>query len=122
MQEGSEMARHNREARGTDQRGSEYIISYQPDWLHQVKVSRDLDSGRQSTKILFRNEEPAQAAPGRGVRTRIVSEELGIDVWLTVEDGEEGVRRLSVETIATRGPAAGETVCFTVTRRRPGGG
>jgi hypothetical protein len=113
------MARHNREARGTDQRGSEYIISYQPDWLHQVKVSRDLDSGRQSTKILFRNEEPAQGSPGRGVRTHITSEELGIDVRLTVEDGEEGVRRLSVEAIATRGDAEGESVCFTVTRRRP---
>lgn len=112
------MARHNREARGTDQRGDEYTISYQPDWLHQVKVSRDLHSGRQSTKILFRNEEPAQSSPGRGVRTHIVSDELGIDVLLTVEDGREGVRRISVETVATRGPATGETVCFTVTRRR----
>jgi hypothetical protein len=111
------MARHNREARGTDQRGNAYTISYQPDWLHQVKVSRDLQSGRQSTKILFRNEEPAEAPPGRGVRTRILSEELGIDVLLTVEDGEQGVRRLSVETVATRGPAEGETVCFVISRR-----
>jgi len=112
------MARHNREARGTDQRGSAYSISYQPDWLHQVKVSRDLHSGRQSTKILFRNEEPPEASPGRGVRTHIVSEELGIDVLLTVEDGEQGVRKLTVEAVATRGPAEGETVCFVISRRR----
>ena len=48
------MGRHNREARGSDQRGFDYDISYQPDWLHQIKVTRTLENGRQSTKILSR--------------------------------------------------------------------
>ena len=49
------MARHNRDGRGSDQRGFDYEIGYQPDWLQQVKVTRNLESGRQSTKTLFRN-------------------------------------------------------------------
>ena len=52
------MARHNRDARGTDQRGYDYEISYQPDWVRLIKVTRTLESGRQSTKTLFKN--PAQ--------------------------------------------------------------
>ena len=47
------MGRHNREGRGTDQQGFEYQINYQPNWLRLVKVTRTLDSGRQSTKTLF---------------------------------------------------------------------
>ena len=34
------MARHNRDARGSDQRGESYELSYQPDWLRLVKVTR----------------------------------------------------------------------------------
>ena len=49
------MARHNREGQGTDQHGHSYSVNYQPDWLRQVKVTRTLESGRQSTKTLFRN-------------------------------------------------------------------
>ena len=63
------MARHNREGKGADQLGQQYGISYQPDWLRLVKVTRDLESGRQSTKTLFRNppekkeaEQPEEAA------------------------------------------------------------
>ena len=55
------MARHNREGKGEDQLGREYLVSYQPDWFYQVKVTRDLDSGRQSTKTLYRNAEQPQA-------------------------------------------------------------
>ena len=40
------MARHNREARGVDQRGELWIIGYQPDWLSRVKISRKLPRGR----------------------------------------------------------------------------
>jgi hypothetical protein len=66
------VARHNREGMGADQRGYEYGVSYQPDWLKLVKVTRQLESGRQSTKTLFRNpaSEP-QAEPGDRIRTRI---------------------------------------------------
>ncbi len=58
------MARHNREGEGEDQHGRRYIIGYQPDWFHQVKVARGLDSGRQSTKILLRNSDTPLADPG----------------------------------------------------------
>lgn len=47
------MARHNREGMGSDQRGCEYQIGYQPDWRRYAKVTRALPSGRQSTKTLF---------------------------------------------------------------------
>ena len=49
------MGRHNREGKGADQLGYKYQVNYQPDWLRLVKVTRTLDSGRQSTKTLFRN-------------------------------------------------------------------
>lgn len=113
------MARHNREGKGEDQLGRSYVISYQPDWFYQVKVTRDLESGRQSTKTLFRNPDAPEAEPGQRVRTRIRSEEMGLDVEVTVDDSASAVRRLSVETVAQRGPDSGQTVGFTISRRRP---
>jgi hypothetical protein len=115
------MARHNREGSGVDQNGREYRVSYQPDWFYQVKVTRDLPSGRQSTKTLFRNPEPPEAAPGPRVRTRIQSEEVGVDFEITVDDSSGSVRRVVVETFATEGPEKGEPVSFIITRwrRRP---
>lgn len=112
------MARHNREARGEDQHGHEYQIEYQPDWLHHIKVTRDLPSGRQSTKTLFRNAEPAIQEPGTKVRTRIVSPKLGLDVQVTVDDDRGCVRRVSVEATIPSGPEQGETVGFILTRKR----
>jgi hypothetical protein len=70
------VARHNREGVGADQRGYEYGVSYQPDWLKLVKVTRQLESGRQSTKTLFRNPanepeaEPGADRPARGGQAR----------------------------------------------------
>lgn len=118
------MARHNREGRGEDQLGRSYEISYQPDWFHQVKVTRDLASGRQSTKTLLRNPDAPQAPPGSKVRTRIRSEELGLDFEVMLEDEKGVIRRITVETVATSGPDRGEPVAFTISRRRPraGGG
>jgi len=55
ISEDPRLARHNREGQGADQRGFEYAVNYQPDWLRQVKVTRQLETGRQSTKTLFRN-------------------------------------------------------------------
>jgi hypothetical protein len=112
------MARHNREGRGEDQLGRAYVVSYQPDWLHQVKVTRDLESGRQSTKTLYRNAEQPRTDPGPKVRTRITSEELGVDVELTIEDPAGSVRRLTIETVATNGEDRGQAVAFTISRRR----
>jgi hypothetical protein len=112
------MARHNREGKGEDQLGRTYAVSYQPDWFYQVKVTRDLESGRQSTKTLFRNTEAPQGDPGPRVRTRIQSEELGVDFEITIEDPNGIVRRITVETVAPRGPDENQNLGFTVSRVR----
>jgi len=92
------MARHNRDARGEDQRGRAYEISYQPDWLRQVKVTRDLASGRQSTKTLFRNPARAEQAPGARVRTRLSSPEQKLDFAVELDDPQGIVTRVIIET------------------------
>ena len=112
------MARHNREGKGEDQLGREYVVSYQPDWFYQVKVTRDLDSGRQSTKTLYRNGDQPQADPGPKVRTRIQSKELGLDVEVTLDDAQGVVRRVTIETVAPSGEDQGIPVAFTISRRR----
>lgn len=108
------MARHNRQGTGKDQLGRSYTVSYQPDWLYEVKVTRVLESGRQSTKILFRNPERPAARPGPRVRTRISSREVGLDVELILDDSSYSTRRLTVETVAQRGPDRGQTVGFSI--------
>ena len=95
------MARHNRDGHGSDQRGFDYTISYQPDWLKQVKVTRLLPSGRQSTKTLFTRPEPPEREPGRQVRTQIRSDVQGLSFEVAITDPERVVKRVIVET----GPA-----------------
>lgn len=112
------MARHNREGTGEDQLGRQYVVSYQPDWLHQVKVTRDLSSGRQSTKTLFRNPEGPAVEPGARVRTRIDAAELGISFEFSVDDPAGIVRRVTIETVVPGGEDEGENVAFTVSRIR----
>lgn len=110
------MARHNREGRGEDQRGRSYVVTYQPDWLRHVKVTRELDNGRQSTKTLVRNPDPPLQDPGPRVRTTVVCEELGLDFEVVLNDARQVVRRVVVETVAPDGPEAGETVSFSFSR------
>ncbi|HYR09749.1 MAG TPA: hypothetical protein VEQ60_18380 [Longimicrobium sp.] len=110
------MARHNREGQGEDQHGRQYLIGYQPDWFHQIKVARGLDTGRQSTKILLRNPDPPAADPGPRVRTHIAAPELGIDVEVMLRDPRHVVRRITVETVVPEGEEKGETVSFVVSR------
>src|ERR1051325_10103448 len=94
------MGRHNRDPLGSDQRGFDYQISYQPDWLSQVKVTRNLESGRQSTKTLFRNPERFQEqSPGEKLRTRIVSQEQKLDFEIVVNDPRRIVKRVIIETV-----------------------
>jgi hypothetical protein len=92
------MARHNREVNGSDQRGFEYTVSYQPDWLHQVKVTRILETGRQSTKTLLTNPDPPIRKPGQQVRTAIQCEAQGLSFEIAVTDPGRVVRRIVVET------------------------
>jgi len=91
------VARHNREGSGADQRGFEYGVSYQPDWLRLVKVTRQLESGRQSTKTLFRNPElGGPGEPGDRVRTRITSSDQALDFEVALTDPRAAVKRLRI--------------------------
>ena len=91
------MARHNREGLGADQRGLEYDVSYQPDWLKLVKVTRQLESGRQSTKTLFRNPAARpEAEPGDRIRTRITSDDQSLDFEVALTDPRSAVKRVRI--------------------------
>jgi hypothetical protein len=112
------MARHNRQASGADQLGHQYTISYQPDWLGQVKVTRLLETGRQSTKTLFANPEVPERRPGQQVRTAIVCEDQGLTIELALTDPERVIRRVVVETApAAPGARSGGSVQFTIEPR-----
>src|SRR5690606_32781277 len=114
------MARHNREGQGSDQRGYGYKISYQPDWLRMIKVTRTLDSGRQSTKTLFRNPSRREQDPGDRVRTRITSPEQKLDFEITVSDPQGVVKRVIVETVVPESDDEDEgTVVFTLEDENP---
>jgi hypothetical protein len=115
------MARHNREGAGIDQRGVDYRVSFQPDWLHQIKVTRSLGSGRQSTKTLIRNPAPRERDPGPRVRTRITSEGQALDFEIALDDPRGVVRRVIVETGPAHG-APGETLSFIIDGRAGGAG
>jgi hypothetical protein len=99
------MARHNREARGVDQLGTLWRISYQPDWLSRVKISRQLPGDRRRSMVtLFRNPaRRAQASPGRAVRTAVSSVDGTTDFRISVEDPEGIVESVVVVTRKKRG-------------------
>ena len=113
------MARHNRDARGTDQRGADYEISYQPDWLRQIKVTRTLASGRQSTKTLFRNPARREQKPGEKVRTRIRSRSEPVEFEIGLDDPNAVVTRIVVETRIPGKSGHDGSVVFTIDERRP---
>lgn len=99
------MARHNREGEGTDQHGGSYVISYQPDWLRQIKISRTLTkSSRQSTKTLFRNPATcAERSPGQRVRTRVTSKDAKVDFEVTISDKAQQIDQILVTARAADG-------------------
>jgi len=109
------MARHNRDGSGADQRGHEYGISYQPDWLRVVKVTRTLESGRQSTKTLYRNpSDHREAEPGDRVRTRISSPDQDLDFEVAVTDPGCAVTRIRVAYAVINEEGIREEVEFTL--------
>ena len=109
------MARHNRDGSGADQRGFEYDVSYQPDWLKMVKVTRQLETGRQSTKTLFRNPAASpEAAPGERVRTRISSPDQALDFEVVLLDPRAAVRRVRVAYLVPGDDGQLEEVEFTL--------
>lgn len=109
------MARHNREGQGADQQGFAYSVNYQPDWLRLVKVTRTLDSGRQSTKTLFRNPaDGGEAPPGDRVRTRLLSADQGLDVEVSIGDPLRHVRRVQVTCAVPTHDGELEEITFTL--------
>ena len=112
------MARHNRDGQGADQRGCQYEISFQPDWLRHVKVTRDLDTGRQSTKTLFRNPmDRREAEPGDRIRTRVSSPDQDLDFEVAISDPAGAVRRIKIVCqIAGEDGRTEEDVEFTLER------
>lgn len=114
------MARHNREGHGADQRGFEYSVSYQPDWLRVVKVTRDLESGRQSTKTLFRNPaDRREAEPGHRVRTRISCPDQELDFEVAVTDPVGRVVQLRVACEVEGDDGRPQEVEFTLDNALP---
>ncbi len=112
---GGGMARHNREGRGADQQGFAYSVNYQPDWLRLVKVTRTLDSGRQSTKTLFRNPaDHREALPGERIRTRLLSADQELDLEVSIGDPFHHVRRVQVTCVVPTGDGGSEEVIFTL--------
>ena len=90
-------------------------MSYQPDWLRLMKVTRTLESGRQSTKTLFRNPaDRREGAPGDRVRTRITSPEQGLDVEVSVGDMQGRVTRLRVACMVENSDGDPEEVEFII--------
>ena len=108
------MARHNREGVGADQRGFEYGVSYQPDWLKLVKVTRQLESDRQSTKTLFRNPNGPEAEPGDRIRTRITSSDQALDFEVALVDPQSAVKRVRIAYEVPGSNGRTEEVEFTL--------
>jgi hypothetical protein len=109
------LGRHNREGAGADQRGFEYGVNYQPDWLKRVKVTRQLESGRQSTKTLFRNPAVGpEAGPGDRIRTRIVSSDQSLDFEVSLTDPRAAVKRVRIAYEVPGENGRAEEVEFTL--------
>ena len=114
------MGRHNREGTGSDQCGFEYLVRYQPDWLKRVRVTRQLESERQSTKTIFWNPVSVrEAEPGEGVRNRIVSADQSIDIEVALTDPRAAVRRVRITCEVPSGNGCTEEVEFTLEQHSP---
>ena len=100
-----------------DQYGWQYRISYPPDWLDRIRVTRRLPSGRQSTRTLFRNPARKPLGEVSGVmRTTITSEEQGLEVMVSFGTGSGRVNEVVVEWQNSAGPADGmDRVRFRLT-------
>jgi len=109
------MARHNREGSGADQRGHEYEVHYQPDWFRLMKVTRSLESGRQSTKTLYRNPVSGRKSrPGRRIRTGIRSTPQDLDVQVSILDPRRRVKRIRIVCEVPGPDESTEEIEFTI--------
>jgi len=108
------MARHNRWGTGIDQSGRCHRISYHPDWLRRVKVTRTLDSGRRSTRILFPNPASSPENSGDRVRTRISVADNGPDLEISLNDPLRSVSRIRVMCVLPGEEGKPEEIEFTI--------
>jgi len=100
------MPRKNKSGNGKDQKGVDYTISYQPDWLRALKSSRKDKKGKKGTATIFQNPEAHRKEdPGKTVQTKVTSVE-GVDFTVTVDDPNRAIKRIRVE-YRVRKPAAG---------------
>jgi hypothetical protein len=102
------MPRKNKSGKGKDQKGYDYKISYQPDWLKELRSSRKDKKGKKDTVTIFQNPEKHQKEkPGKTVRTRVRSDE-GVDFTITLDDPKRAVKRIRVEYKAAVAAAAAQ--------------
>ncbi len=104
-----------------DQRGFGYRISYPPDWLERVRVTRRLASGRQSTRTIFRNPtRNPEVDPGDLIRVRIESPEQEMVIATTVRTTRDRLGEIVLEwrDPRTTDPRMGR-VTFTLRSFRP---
>lgn len=90
-------------------------MSFQPDWLKLVKVTRQLETGRQSTKTLFRNPAAGpEAEPGEKIRTRIVSRDQSLDFEVALNDPRGAVKRIRIAYEVPGANGRSEEIEFTL--------
>jgi hypothetical protein len=66
--------------------------------LKRVKVTRQLESGRQSTKTLFRNPATGpEAARGDRIRSGVMSSDQALDFAVTLTDPRSAVKRIRIK-------------------------
>lgn len=114
------MARHNQEARGVDQRGQLWKISYQPDWLSRVKISRVLGAKRRRSSLtVFRNPaRRASAEPGKVVRTGLRAMDGSAEFRISVEDPSNMIESITIVAKQRKGRRT-EEIRFLLEARMP---
>lgn len=109
------MARHNRRGDGTDQRGDRHGIEYHPDWLRRVKVGRSLESGRRSTRTIFRNRSSTpHGNPGDRIRTHIALPGGGPVLELSLTDPSRVVSHIRLTCLLSDGSGEPEEIELTI--------
>ena len=71
--------------------GIRYVIGFQPDWLRYVKVTRDLETGRQSTRRSTRiRPTSGRQNPETGSEPGSLPKEQKLDFEVTIADPTPG--------------------------------
>lgn len=114
------MARHNQEARGVDQRGQMWKISFQPDWLSRLKISRKLGGERRRSSLtVFRNPaRRAESKPGKIIKTGLRALDGSAEFRISVEDPMEMIESITVVAKKKRGRRT-EEIRFKLEARMP---